>query len=441
MSRFLPKTSLTLSLLLAGAAFAGAAEPVDSLALPTGKTDWVDPVKAVAPGCEYVVYPTPSRGADTQASCMVYTPAGYDAASGRRYPVVYYLHGGTGNQREARWMIAEVDKAIREGRMEPIIVVSPQALPIGWYINANTSDPKVTSGPIRDVIIEDLIPYIDANYSTIASPSGRGIEGFSMGGRGALALAFGNPDLFGAVSSVAGAVVNWEEEPLQRALECTFGDVDDPFSKLYFDSWHPAGFACRNADQIRERDMKVRLFVGDRDRLYNENGNAITERFHNVLERLGINHSYTIVPGADHNPTEIFDPAVNTYDIAFWDTAFANAALPEGILSFLATNFPGASILSAKTVEEANGPHYLLDLSDGTHLKFNEHSNWIRVTSDRGPVAAGLVHQGIRDYLESIPEGSVSKIRSIEKVPRVGYDVTFDDGAHLTFDTTGRLLK
>lgn len=304
---------------------AEGAEPVDSLTLPTGKTDWIDPVHATPVNTRYLLYPTPSRGEGTQGSCMVYLPDGYDPEAETRYPVVYYLHGGTGNQREAAWMIERIDRAIKEGRMKPLIVVSPQALPIGWYVNANETDPKVTSGPVNDVIIRDLIPYIDTHYLTIPHPSGRGIEGFSMGGRGALMFAFSHPELFGAVSSVAGAVVDWEEEPLTRALECTFGDASDPFSRLCFDSWHPKTFACNNSREIIRSGMKVRLFVGDRDRLYLENGVGITGRFHDLLTRLGIPHTFTVIPGANHNPREIFDESVNVYDVSFWDDAFAPA--------------------------------------------------------------------------------------------------------------------
>lgn len=291
------------------------------LAQPTGKTDWLDPVTAVPPGCRYVAYPTPSRGEGTSGSCMVYLPPEYDREE-CRYPVIYYLHGGSGNQREGRWLIRRIDAAVRAGRMRPVIVVCPQALPIGWYINANVSDPKVTSGPIEEVMIDDLIPYVDAHFRTVAAREGRGIEGFSMGGRGTLLLAFKHPDLFCAASSVAGALVDWDEEPLQRALECTFGDVENPYSKIYFDAWHPQVFACQHAGRIIRGGMKIRMFVGDRDRLYEENGRHITERFHELLETLRIPHTLQIVPGAGHNPTEIFADGVNAYDTSFWDDAF-----------------------------------------------------------------------------------------------------------------------
>lgn len=314
------------ALLCLSAPMAHGETQADSLRMRTGMTDWVDPIHATPKNTRYVVYPTTSRGEGTEGSCLVYLPESYETSGTKRYPVIYYLHGGTGNQREASWLIETLDHAISEGLMEPVIVVSPQALPIGWYVNANTSDPKVLSGPIEDVIVNDLIPYIDSHYNTVADKSGRGIEGFSMGGRGALNLAFSHPELFGAVSSVAGAVVEWDEEPLTRALECTFGDVTNPFSRTYFEAWHPKTAACRNARRIIADGMKIRMWVGDRDRLYEENGNHITAKFHELLDRLGIPHTLSIVPGASHNPGEIFNPAVNPYDYTFWQNAFSAAS-------------------------------------------------------------------------------------------------------------------
>lgn len=417
----------------------------DSMSMRTGMTDWIDPVHAVPVNTDYVIYPTPSRGDGTEGSCLVYLPDGYDELQEKRYPVIYYLHGGTGNQREAAWLIDEIHHAISDGRLEPVIVVSPQALPIGWYVNANESDPKVLSGPVEDVIIKDMIPFIDSNYKTVANASGRGIEGFSMGGRGALALAFSHPDIFGAVSSVAGAVVEWDEEPLQRALECTFGDVNDPFSRIYFDAWHPKTAACRNAREIIGSGMNVRMWVGDRDRLYDENGNKITEHFHQLLERLKIPHTLTIVPGASHNPKEIFNPEVNPYDVAFWQNAFVlkrqSADVPAEITDFIKTHFGGASIVELRVTPEENGDHYFVTISDGISLKFNEHFNWIRVETPSPAVRIpdSMVHKGILEYLAANDSNAV--IVRIEKVPKVGYDVLLSDGKKLLFDTKGRIIK
>lgn len=294
----------------------------DSLALQTAKTDWIDPIHATPENTHYALYPTDQRGKGTQGSFMIYLPDEYHQSTDKHYPVIYYLHGGTGNQREATWMIRKIHAAIQSKKMNPVIIVAPQAMPIGWYVNGNMSDPKVQTGPIEDVLIKDLIPYVDKHYRTLATASGRALEGFSMGGCGSLRLAFKYPELFCATSSVAGAVVNWEEEHMTRALECTFGDINNPASKRYFDSLHPSVFATQNAQQIRKNNMKIRLFVGTADKLYNDNGTPITTRFHNLLDSLKIPHTYDIVEGANHDPKQLFDSGQLEYDTTFWDKVF-----------------------------------------------------------------------------------------------------------------------
>lgn len=56
-------------------------------------------------------------------------------------------------------MVRIIHSAISRGEMDSVIIVSPQAMPIGWYVNGNMADAKVQTGPIEDVLIRDLIPY------------------------------------------------------------------------------------------------------------------------------------------------------------------------------------------------------------------------------------------------------------------------------------------
>ncbi len=152
-------------------------------------TAWVSPNKIIPSFARYQLYPTPARGKDTFGSFMIYLPEDYSNTT-RRYPVIYYLHGGNGNQREGQWLMKELDKAIKAQKMPPVIIVIVQALPIGWYCNANVGAKGVISGPVENVLIKNLVPYIDSHYRTIANPSGRGLEGWSMGGFGAIQTCF-----------------------------------------------------------------------------------------------------------------------------------------------------------------------------------------------------------------------------------------------------------
>ena len=189
--------------------------------------------------------------------------------------------------------------------------------------------------------------------------------------------------------------------------------------------------------------MNIRLTVGDADRLYNENGNHITDRFHNMLDSLGIAHSYTIVPGANHNPEEIFESNVNTYDTSFWDKAFAStntANMPSGLKDFAKEIFPGERILVWQTIDDPRGDHYSLTFENGTRVKLNEHLKWIDVErGDFGAIPSSMIHAGIQKYLDK-NHISLNSVTRIEKIPRVGYEVTLSNAKKLTFNTNGELI-
>jgi S-formylglutathione hydrolase FrmB len=286
-------------------------------------TAWVSPNKSTPSFASYQLYPTPARGKDTYGSFIIYLPKEYNNTT-KRYPVIYYLHGGNGNQREGEWLMNEMDKAITAQKMPPVIIACAQALPIGWYCNANAGAKGVISGPIEDVLIKNLVPYIDAHYRTIATPAGRGLEGWSMGGFGATRLAFKYPELFGFTSSIAGALIDFQDEHNPQYLVNTFGPVsgtDSEKSIDFFNAVHPRIYAKNNAELIK-KNVKVRLIVGDQDWLYNNNGKLITKNFSDYLDSLGIKHDYTVLKNVGHMVPLVFANGTKEYPIQFWVDAF-----------------------------------------------------------------------------------------------------------------------
>ncbi|UUU29435.1 alpha/beta hydrolase-fold protein [Streptomyces sp. CA-210063] len=150
----------------------------DPLTMTTPDVVWIDPCIHTSELGAYRVFPTPSRGQGSYASYAVYLPDAYAEKPHQRFPVIYFLHGGNGNQREAKhWLMTQVDNLIKAGELPPTIVVCAQGLSIGWYVNARETVDGVLSGPVEDVIVMDLIPHIDASYRTIARCEGRGTEG------------------------------------------------------------------------------------------------------------------------------------------------------------------------------------------------------------------------------------------------------------------------
>jgi enterochelin esterase-like enzyme len=276
-----------------------------SLTCPTDS--WSDPITNPIPGTTYHLFPTPVRGENKQGSYLVYLPGDY-SNSDKRYPVIYWLHGGNGNSREGAWMCKQLDAAMKQGTMPQCIVVFVQGLPIGWYNNS-----KDGTMPVEDVIINDLIPHIDATYRTIKLREARGIDGMSMGGYGSLHLGFKYPELFGVVSSIAPSITTYEMERKEVVVP-TFEDDAD-----YFNANSPSALIQQNAGYIR-KNTTIRLLVGDQDFLYD-----LIQKFHRKLTDLQINHQYAIAKGADHDYREVISK-LDFDSFTFWANAFTHVA-------------------------------------------------------------------------------------------------------------------
>jgi enterochelin esterase-like enzyme len=292
---------------------AGLLPPVRAQAPPSPSRiaelseQWVDPVVEAPPGTTYHLFETPARGKGTQASYLVYLPPSYEKETARRYPALYWLHGGFGNARQGAWTVEHVDRGIRAGLVPETIVVLPQALPVGWYVNS-----KDGKRPIEDVIVKDLVPHIDATYRTVARRECRGIEGMSMGGYGALHLGMKYPDLFGTISSVAPAILkDLKDEPRERTFD-TFGE-----DEAYYDANGPWTLARENAPALR-KGCTIRLLAGDEDAWPARRSSPSTS----FLADLGIPHQFSEVKGANHVYEDIVS-GLPDGGFAFWREGFS----------------------------------------------------------------------------------------------------------------------
>jgi endo-1,4-beta-xylanase len=238
----------------------------------------------------YHTFHSPTINGDV--SYLIYLPPGYEAESEKRYPVLYWLHGRGGNQRGTGNIAVDFDKSIREGTMPPLILVGVNGLSFGSYV-----DKFDGTQPVQSVIVNDLIPHIDQTYRTKSEREFRGIEGFSMGGAGAAKIGFKYPEKFGVVSILAGALHDLESYRLAGGGK-SFKDLYSE-NDAYYQANSPWELVKKNADKIRGR-TQVRIAVGTADRLFDKN-----EGFHNLLDSLGIDHEYTTVPDAEHNPGQV----------------------------------------------------------------------------------------------------------------------------------------
>ncbi|MFI0352821.1 alpha/beta hydrolase-fold protein [Actinomadura sp. 9N407] len=138
----------------------------------------------------------------------VYVPPGYDDDPGRRYPTVYVIMGFTGhvamwrNRTPFRRPFPETaDEVFARGDAPPAIVVYVDT----WtsYGGSQYLDSPGT-GRYHSYLCDEIVPWVDARYRTLAEPAHRAITGKSSGGYGAMITPMLRPDLFGALATHAG---------------------------------------------------------------------------------------------------------------------------------------------------------------------------------------------------------------------------------------------
>jgi putative tributyrin esterase len=230
----------------------------------------------------------------------VFLPASYSTpdARTRRYPILYLLHGLGGNSQSAvmdgEWNVLQDLR--RDHKVGDFLVVAPD----GWdtfYINSQ--DGKTRYG---DFFLREFMPYIERTYRVRRDRASRGITGFSMGGYGALRIAFGHPELFGAVSSHSGALMR--EPPQGVNAEASSGNVlaqmftsvfGDPIDRKFWNRNSPFVLARLHAASLRT--MKIYFDCGTEDSFGFYRG---ATELHQTLDSLKIPHEFHLYPGG-HN--------------------------------------------------------------------------------------------------------------------------------------------
>jgi enterochelin esterase-like enzyme len=157
-----------------------------------------------------------------ERTALVYLPEGYES-SGQQYSVVYLVpgHAGSaGNWYSLPEFIDALDDLIGDGLVDPFIFVeidpscTPWAPTLPYPFPCHLTDSELT-GDHETSLVEDLVPWIDSNYRSIANADHRVIMGRSAGGYGAARIALRHPDVFGGVGLQAGLVAL---EPVQYML-------------------------------------------------------------------------------------------------------------------------------------------------------------------------------------------------------------------------------
>lgn len=148
----------------------------------------------------------PSKSTNTSRRAFVYTPPGYGKDKNKRYPVLYLQHGwgedetAWSNQGHANLIM---DNLIAEGKIKPFIIVMTYGMTneIKW---GQLRSFDIT--PFQTVLVDELIPYVDANFNTIADQPHRAMAGLSMGGMETKSITLNKPEVFSHYALLSGGV-------------------------------------------------------------------------------------------------------------------------------------------------------------------------------------------------------------------------------------------
>jgi enterochelin esterase-like enzyme len=153
----------------------------------------------------------PSKSTNTSRRAFVYTPPDYDKDLTRRYPVLYLQHGwgedetAWSNQGRANLIM---DNLIAEGKIRPFLIVMTYGMTneirFGGLRNFDI-------GPFQTVLVDELIPYIDANFRTLSDQPHRAMAGLSMGGMETKSITLKNLDTFSHIGLFSGGSISLED--------------------------------------------------------------------------------------------------------------------------------------------------------------------------------------------------------------------------------------
>ena len=225
----------------------------------------------------------------------IYLPPDYESSS-RDYPVLYLLHGA-GDDQTGWVQFGEVlriaDKAIKNGKATPMIIVMPDANTgqRGYY---NDISGKWN---YEDFFFEELMPYVEKTYRIKKEKRYRAISGLSMGGGGSFMYALHHPELFSSSAPLSAYVGPLKIEDLK-------GNIERNSEVKYSDEVLQKYFAQHNAVELvknmpKDEVSSVRWYIdcGDDDFLFE--GNSLV---HIEMKKKEIAHEYRVRDGA-HNWT------------------------------------------------------------------------------------------------------------------------------------------
>lgn len=196
----------------------------------------------------------PSKSTGSQRRAFVYTPPGYGKDVSEKYPVLYLQHGwgedetAWSNQGHANLIM---DNLIAEGKIKPFIIVMTYGITneLKW---GHLKEFKIDT--FQTVLVDELIPYIDAHFRTLSNRENRAMAGLSMGGMETHTITLNKPDVFSYYALLSGGLYTPEElqgktKPKLIFLSCGSKESPDRIKEA--------------ADKLKAADYNVVSYVSE----------------------------------------------------------------------------------------------------------------------------------------------------------------------------------
>jgi S-formylglutathione hydrolase FrmB len=254
----------------------------------------------------------PTAHAEGRAECSVaksailerpvrycaYLPASFDEDKTRQFPVLYYLHGLGDNEQSllnlGGWDL--IEELRRQGKIGDFVVLAPNG---GHTFFLNSADGKLR---YEDFLTKEFMPLMEKKYRVNGARATRGITGVSMGGFGALHLAFKYPQQFAAVSAQMPALIADIPPDFTAggpgSPGAMMGDVfGSPFNRTYFER-NNVFYYAKTAPAAELKRLKIYFDVGSNDDFGFEQG---AQKLHQLLDSRSIPNEFHVFPGR-HDP-------------------------------------------------------------------------------------------------------------------------------------------
>ncbi|WP_286858261.1 MULTISPECIES: alpha/beta hydrolase [Sphingobacterium] len=239
-----------------------------------------------------------SQRMDKVIKTVVILPKGYSERT--KYPVLYLLHGYSGNY--SNWVKNSNVAALAD--QYGYMVVCPDGGFGSWYWDI-TNDRNYQ---YETFVSKELIDYIDGHYATVQDRRGRAITGLSMGGHGALSLAIKHQELYGAAGSTAGGV-DFRPFPLNWEIKDRIGNYADSTQ-----AWDDR-VVINMIPKLVNNQLRLIIDCGKEDFFY-----PVNVALHDKLMYHNINHTFVTSEGG-HNWTYWSRSII--YQMAFFNDFFS----------------------------------------------------------------------------------------------------------------------